>query len=132
MAVRDVGIAWATAVAAVIIGLVSFSAAGRFRIPALVIVTAAIIPLLPGLTIFRALVLFTRASGNNNGGIVAIATAIVTAIALSSGVILGQYIAQPLKREARRLETRLAGPRLVGPLTVRAARSRRGRNRAKS
>jgi hypothetical protein len=31
-------------------------------------------------------------------------------------VILGQYLAQPLKREAHRLETRLSGPRMVGPL----------------
>jgi len=34
-------------------------------------------------------------------------------------VILGQYLAQPLKREAQRLETRLSGPRLVGPLRIR-------------
>ncbi len=38
-----------------------------------------------------------------------------TAIALAAGVILGQYLAQPLKREAHRLETRLSGPRMVGP-----------------
>jgi hypothetical protein len=50
------------------------------------------------------------------------AAAGATAIALASGVILGQYVAQPLRREARRLENRLAGPRLVGPLRVRAAR----------
>ena len=28
---------------------------------------------------------------------------------------LGQYLAQPLKREAHRLETRLSGARMVGP-----------------
>ena len=38
-----------------------------------------------------------------------------TALALAAGVILGQYLAQPLKREAHRLETRLSGPRMVGP-----------------
>ena len=38
-----------------------------------------------------------------------------TAFALAAGVILGQYLAQPLKREAHRLETRLSGPRMVGP-----------------
>jgi hypothetical protein len=37
-------------------------------------------------------------------------------------VILGEYIAQPLRREARKLETRLAGPRLVGPLRARAVK----------
>ena len=43
-----------------------------------------------------------------------LASAIATALALAAGVILGQYVAQPLKREAARLETRLAGPRMVG------------------
>jgi hypothetical protein len=41
-------------------------------------------------------------------------------------VIFGEYVAQPLKREARRLETRLAGPRLVGPLRARAGQGRWG------
>ena len=37
-------------------------------------------------------------------------------------MILGEYVAQPLRREARRMERRLSGPRLVGPLRARAAR----------
>jgi hypothetical protein len=37
-------------------------------------------------------------------------------------VILGEYIAQPLKREVRRLEDRLSGPRLVGPIRARAVK----------
>ena len=49
-------------------------------------------------------------------------TAAGIAISLASGVILGEFIAQPLKREARRLESRLAGPRLVGPLRARAVK----------
>lgn len=42
------------------------------------------------------------------------------AIALASGVIFAEYLAQPLQREARRLENRLSGPRLVGPLRARS------------
>ena len=45
-------------------------------------------------------------------------------------MILGEYVAQPLKREAHKLENRLSGPRLVGPLRTRtgrmAQRERRG------
>ena len=48
--------------------------------------------------------------------------AIATALALASGVILGQYLARPLKREAHRLETRLAGPRMVGPIRRHAGK----------
>ncbi len=118
---HDIGIAWAAGVAALLIGVVSFFAANRFRVPALVLVTAAIVPLLPGLSIYRGLAVFGE---GGNTGLASMAAAAAIAIALSSGVILGQYVAQPLKREARRLERRLAGPRLVGPMTVRALRRR--------
>ena len=100
---RNIGIAWASALAAVSIGVLSFFAANRVRVPPLVLVTAGIVPLLPGLSIYRGLALFGQGS---NAGLVAMATAAAIAIALSSGVILGQYVAQPLKREAHRLERR--------------------------
>jgi uncharacterized membrane protein YjjB (DUF3815 family) len=116
-------VAWSSGVGALLVGLVSYSIAGRCRVPPLVVVTAAIIPLLPGLTLYRALALFGQGRA---GGLLALAGAAAITVALSSGVILGQYVAQPLKREARRLETKLAGPRLVGPITVRSVRRRRG------
>jgi uncharacterized membrane protein YjjP (DUF1212 family) len=114
----ELGAAWAAAAAAVAIGVVSYSVAGRVRVPPLVVVVPAIVPLLPGLAIFRGLALM----GEGRDGAIHLASAAATAIALAAGVILGQYIAQPLKREARRLETRLSGPRLVGPLRARARR----------
>jgi uncharacterized membrane protein YjjB (DUF3815 family) len=113
------GQAWASAGAAVAIGVVSYSVAGRVRVPPLVVVVSAIVPLLPGLSIFRGLALM--ASGDSYG-VLAMVTAAGIAISLASGVILGEFIAQPLKREARRLEDRLAGPRLVGPLRARAVK----------
>ncbi len=111
------GRAWATAVAAVMIGAVSYSLAGRVRVPPLGVVVPAIVPLLPGLAIYRGLGLV---AAGDNAGILALASAGAIAISLASGVILGEYVAQPLKREARRLENRLSGPRLVGPLRARA------------
>ena len=45
-------------------------------------------------------------------GLLSLITAASVALSLSAGVILGEYVAQPLKREASRLESRLAGPRL--------------------
>jgi uncharacterized membrane protein YjjP (DUF1212 family) len=113
------GVAWASAVAAILVGLVSFSVAGRFRVPALAVVVSAIVPLLPGLSIYRGLAQMTQ---GGSAGLLSMVNAAAVAIALSSGVILGEYVAQPLKREARRLEGKLAGPRLVGPLRVRSAR----------
>jgi uncharacterized membrane protein YjjP (DUF1212 family) len=120
---RDLGQAWASAIAAVMIGVVSYSVAGRVKVPPLVIVVPAIVPLLPGLSIYRGLSLM--AEGRN--GVLSIASAAAIAIALASGVILGEYVAQPLRREARRLENRLAGPRLVGPLRPRTVKRSRTR-----
>ncbi|MGH3368627.1 MAG: threonine/serine ThrE exporter family protein [Nocardioidaceae bacterium] len=116
------GPAWAAATAAVMIGVVSYSVAGRVRVPPLVVVVPAIVPLLPGLSIYRGLSLM---SVGDSSGVIALATAAAIAIAIASGVILGEYIAQPLKREVRRLEDRLSGPRLVGPIRARAVKRHR-------
>lgn len=113
--------AWASAIAAISIGIVSYTVAGWARVPPLVIVVSGIVPLLPGLSIYRALSLL--ADGDSDG-ILSLVTAAAVAISLSSGVILGEYVAQPLKREARRLEQKLSGPRLVGPLRARAVRKK--------
>lgn len=119
MTQQEFGRAWASAIAAIMIGIVSYTVAGWVRVPPLVIVVSGIVPLLPGLSIYRALSLM--ADGDTDG-ILSLVTAGAVAISLSSGVILGEYVAQPLKREARRLEQRLAGPRLVGPLRARSVR----------
>lgn len=111
--------AWSSAVAAVVIGAVSYSVAGRVRVPALIVVVSAIVPLLPGLSIYTGLFLITE---GQTLGLISLATAAAVAMALAAGVILGEYVAQPLKREAHRLETRLAGPRLIGPFRARNSR----------
>jgi uncharacterized membrane protein YjjB (DUF3815 family) len=116
------GLAWASAVGAIVIGVVSYSVAGRFRVPPLVVVVPAIVPLLPGLSIYRGLSLM---SAGDNEAIFSLAKAVAIAVSVASGVILGEYVAQPLKREARRLEDRLSGPRLVGPLRSRAVRRKK-------
>ena len=115
----EVGRTWGSAAAAVTIGAVCYLVAGRFRVPPLVVVVPAIVPLLPGLDIYRGLALLAE----GKDGVLQLASALATALALAAGVILGQYIARPLKREAHRLETRLSGPRMVGPF-----RRRRGQD----
>jgi uncharacterized membrane protein YjjP (DUF1212 family) len=124
---RGFGSTWPTGSAAFVIGLVAYSVAGRFRVPPLVVVVPAIVPMLPGLAIYRGLSLLSEPTGSDSAGLLAIVSAAAVAIALAAGVILGEYVAQPLKREARRLEDRLSGPRLVGPLRARSRRRRRVR-----
>lgn len=116
---RDVGRAWPAALAAILIGVVSYTVAGWIRVPSLVVVVAAIVPLLPGVSIYRGLSLL---ADDDYAGILAMISAVAIAISLAAGVILGEYIAQPLRREARRLEQRLSGPRLVGPFRARRER----------
>ena len=119
------GRTWAAAVGAFVVGLVAYAVAGRFRVPPLVVAVSSVVPLLPGLLIYRGLSLLADGGSGTSQGIFAIVTAASVAVALASGVILGEYLAQPLKRETSRLEARLAGPRLVGPYRA----SRRGRSR---
>ncbi|NYG56899.1 threonine/serine ThrE exporter family protein [Nocardioides perillae] len=122
VAATDLGRTWSVGTAAFLIGLVAYQVAGRVRVPPLVLVVPAIVPMLPGLSIYRGLSLLAEGGDTTSRGLLAMITAASVAIALASGVILGEYVAQPLKREARRLESRLAGPRLVGPLRARAVR----------
>nr|WP_319804577.1 threonine/serine exporter family protein [Nocardioides malaquae] len=120
---------WAAAGAALAIGLVAYAVAGRVRVPPLVVVVPAVVPLLPGLSIYRGLSLLTQEGASTSEGLLAMATAGSVALALASGVILGEFVAQPVKREARRLEQRLAGPRLVGVFRPRSRASERERRR---
>src|SRR6188472_3032904 len=123
---RGFGIAWSSALAALLLGLVGYPVAARTRIPTLVVVAAGITPFLPGLSIYRGLTLLATDSSK---ALLAMVTAAAIAIALSSGAILGEYLAQPIRREARRLESKLAGPRMVGPHRSTGLR-RPGRRRA--
>src|SRR5690349_9463912 len=115
---------WAAGCAAVVIGLVSYTIAGRVGVPPLVVVVPALVPMLPGLLIYRGLSLMTD---GDTLGILQLSAAAATTIALAAGVILGEYVAQPLKRNVRRLESRLTGPRMVGVMHGQLPRRRRAR-----
>jgi uncharacterized membrane protein YjjP (DUF1212 family) len=126
---RGFGVAWASSLAALLLGLAGYPVAARVRVPSLVVIAAGITPFLPGLSIFRGLTLLAT---DASAGLLAMVTAVAIALGLSSGAILGEYLAQPIGREARRLENKIAGPRLVGPHTVlgvRGVRRRRARKR---
>ena len=120
------------AFAAFFVGLVGYTVAGRLRVPPLVVVVSAVVPMLPGLSIYRGLALMAEGGPATSQGLLAMVSAASVATALSSGVILGEYVAQPLKREAPPPGDRLAGPRLVGPPggPLAGARPREGRRRA--
>lgn len=104
----------ATAVAAVALGFCGGTVSRRLRLPPLVIAVSGITPLLPGLTTYRAM--FELAVQRSPTGLSTAATAVATALALAAGVVLGEYFAQPVRTGLGRLERRLSGPRMAGPL----------------
>lgn len=130
IAAPGIASSWSVAFAAFFVGLVGYAVAQRFRVPPLVLVVSAVVPMLPGISIFRGLSLLGEGSRRDTSeGLVALIAAASIALALASGVILGEYLAQPLAREARRVEERLSGPRLVGPLHIPRRGHGRGRSR---
>lgn len=104
----------ASGVAAFGVGVVAYQVGRQVRVPPLVVVTVGVVSLLPGGAIYRGL--FLLLVDEKPKGIIMLLAAITIAVALAAGAILGEYVAQPLARTAGKLETRLSGPRLVGPL----------------
>ncbi len=99
-------------VAATAIGLAGAVGAQRFRIPPLVIVMSGIVPLVPGVTLYRGFVTLVDGHGTEAVGTLIIAAG--TAVALAAGVVFGPLLAPVARREirqVRRLSVEL-GPRI--------------------
>lgn len=104
-----------SAAAAVLVGFGSYTLAHRQKAPPLIYLAAGIIPLLPGLTIYRGMLRI--AESDTVGGLITLGNALAIGLALAAGAILGEFLAQPARREVARFERRLVGPRLAGPLS---------------
>ncbi|RFU21839.1 threonine/serine exporter family protein [Geodermatophilus marinus] len=114
----------AAAVAATTVGLAGPLVSRWRRVPALVHVVAGIIPLLPGLTIYRGMRRF--AEGDTISGVTLLGEAVTTGLALAAGALLGEHLAR-----RRRAASRADGGRDTGarrrrpaPLPVGTARTR--------
>lgn len=79
----------ATAFAAVAVGVVAQTIAVRFRVPALAIITGGVVPLLPGLTVYRGLFQLVQEGNDPAQGIGSLITAASIGLAISAGVSLG-------------------------------------------
>lgn len=110
----------ASAGAAIAVGFAGGLIARRLRMPPLIVAVSGMVPLLPGLTTYRAL--YELAIAKTTAGIPTLMTAAAIALALAAGVVLGEYLAQPVRTGLSRLERKLSGPRMSGPL--RPARRR--------
>ncbi|PRX50466.1 uncharacterized membrane protein YjjP (DUF1212 family) [Prauserella shujinwangii] len=101
----------ASGVAATLVGLGGGVMSRRLRVTPLVVAVSGITPLLPGFSTYSGL--SQLASG---GSLVTLMSAVAIGLALAAGVVLGEFLAQPLRTGLGRLERKLAGPRMAGPL----------------
>jgi uncharacterized membrane protein YjjP (DUF1212 family) len=118
----DFGLVWSSAMSAIGVGLVAAVAARLVCTPPLVIVVSALVPLVPGLSLFRGLL---QMSEGDIAGLFSMITAAAIAAALAAGAILSQFMVQYLWGPARRLQRRFIGPLMALP--VRLGRGPTGR-----
>ncbi len=85
----NVGPAVASAGAAVLVGFAAEALAARLRVPALVASTCGIVPLLPGLAIYRGLFLLVDGGTGLGAGAEVLLGAASVGLALAAGVTLG-------------------------------------------
>ncbi|MPY81020.1 MAG: threonine/serine exporter family protein [Actinophytocola sp.] len=104
----------ATAVAATLVGFSGGLLARRLKVTPLVVAVSGITPLLPGLSTYRGLYELGVAPV---GEATTLMKAIAIGLALAAGVVLGEYLAQPVRTRLGKLERKLVGPRMAGPLT---------------
>jgi uncharacterized membrane protein YjjP (DUF1212 family) len=104
----------ASAVATAVVGFLGGILARRLRIPPLVIAVSGVAPLLPGLATYRGL--YQLSVSGDPAGMSTLMLAVAIGLALGAGVVLGEYLAQPVRTGLGRLERRMAGPRMSGPL----------------
>nr|WP_301952398.1 MULTISPECIES: threonine/serine exporter family protein [unclassified Rathayibacter] len=104
----------ASAVPAIVIGLLGETLADRWRVPAVVTTACGIVPLLPGLTLYRG-VLDLTSGGGPEGGIDLLLQAGMIAIGLAGGVTLGRIAYRRLRNPV---------VRAVAPVRARRVRNR--------
>ena len=112
------GLVWSSGAAAMGAGLLAAVGARIVRTPPLVIIVCALVPLVPGLALFRGLL--EMADGDING-LLNLLTAGAVAVALAASAILAQLIVQYVWGPGRSLQRRFVGPLMALP--VRLSRS---------
>jgi uncharacterized membrane protein YjjP (DUF1212 family) len=105
------GPAVASGIAAVVVGFCGELLTERLRIPPMLVAVCGIVPLLPGLAIYRGLFAVVVV-GDIQGGLAALVGASAVGLALAAGVALGEYLGRPVRggldrydRRARRRAT---------------------------
>lgn len=109
---HDVSVQWSAGFAAMVIGALATVLGWRLRVPALAIATSAIVPLLPGLTVYRGVFELVQHRSDPTQGGSTLFGAVMIGLAIASGVTLGSMPGRlrgrnnPVKRRrVKRLST---------------------------
>lgn len=100
------GPAVASAAAAVLVGFCGEALTDRLRIPPLLVAICGIVPLLPGLAIYRGL-FEVVVDEDVAGGVSRLVGAAAVGLALAAGVVLGRYFGRPLRGSQDRWDRRV-------------------------
>ncbi|GAA1263888.1 threonine/serine ThrE exporter family protein [Saccharothrix xinjiangensis] len=94
-----------SAVAATVVGFGGKVVSRRLRVPATVVAVAGVVPLLPGYTTYLGLYQLT--AEGDPAGLSTLVLAAGTALALASGVVLGEHLGRPVRSGVGRLVARV-------------------------
>lgn len=86
-------------VAAVVIGFLGRIVGLRLGSPQLVVAVPAVLFLLPGFSVFRAIYELTISTEQAFNGMIGLLGALTVILAMAGGTVLGDYLAQPLTRD---------------------------------
>lgn len=100
------GPAVSAAAAAAVVGFCGEALGDRLRVPALLVAVCGIVPLLPGLAIYRGLFAVV-VDGDVPRGAAGLVGAAAVGLALAAGVVLGRYLGRPLGGRLDRFERRV-------------------------
>ena len=90
----------ASGIAAMVVGFIGTMIARFWRTPSWSLIMAGIVPLVPGLTLYNALLQIVEgtAAGSTESGSAALLNALLIALAIASGASFGIFIGRPMRR----------------------------------
>jgi len=115
MLTGQAGPVWSAAVAAVVVGVTAALVARRVRIPVSGLTNSAVLPLLPGVALFEALM---ESTDYLFAGLDGLATAFSVALTLATGMTLGGHLVAVVTRPWRSSADRLYVPYFSEPVAT--------------
>ncbi len=120
------GIIPASGFAAAIIGYMSTVISRAWRVPSIATISAGIIPLVPGLSLYNGLMETVQnvpGSAEFNDGTTMLLRALLIAVAIAAGASFGNIVGRPVRRKLVQLHNRLPRRRLNNQSTLPATTS---------